>query len=98
MLMMPVMSNPDATISVVLSMVPFWAPVLFFIRMSVQVPPAWQVLGVNREHREDDEHAEHAQAKNAREPGARAQFGRAHSVAGGHGEIRLGEKRQSLVY
>ena len=43
-LMVPVMSNPDATVSVVVSMLPFWAPVLFFVRMTVQFPPAWQIL------------------------------------------------------
>jgi ABC-2 type transport system permease protein len=42
-LMVPVMANPDSPVSVMLSMVPFWAPVLFFMRMTVQFPPAWQI-------------------------------------------------------
>ncbi|HPC84766.1 MAG TPA: ABC transporter permease [Thermoanaerobaculaceae bacterium] len=41
-LMFPVMANPDATFSVILSLVPVFAPVLFFTRMTVQMPPAWQ--------------------------------------------------------
>lgn len=41
-LMFPVMASPDATFSVVLSLVPVFSPVLFFTRMTVQMPPAWQ--------------------------------------------------------
>ena len=39
----PVMANPDSTLSVVLSLVPLFAPVLFFMRMTVQMPPLWQI-------------------------------------------------------
>ena len=39
-----VMQSPDATISVVLSLVPIFAPVLMFIRICVQTPPLWQIL------------------------------------------------------
>jgi ABC-2 type transport system permease protein len=42
-MMFPVMSNPDSTLSVVLSLVPLFAPVLFFLRMTVQMPPVWQI-------------------------------------------------------
>jgi len=42
--MFPVMNNPDSTLSVVLSLFPPFAPVLFFLRMSVQFPPTWQVV------------------------------------------------------
>lgn len=43
-LMMPVMSSPDSTLSVVVSLIPFFAPVLFFTRMTVQTPPTWQIV------------------------------------------------------
>jgi len=43
-MMFPVMSNPDSTVSVVLSLVPLFAPVLFFMRMTVQMPPTWQIV------------------------------------------------------
>ena len=43
-MMFPVMSNPDSTLSVVLSLVPLFAPVLFFMRMTVQMPPTWQIV------------------------------------------------------
>jgi len=41
-MMVPIMANPDSTLAVVLSLVPLFAPVLFFVRMSVQMPPVWQ--------------------------------------------------------
>jgi ABC-2 type transport system permease protein len=40
-----VLSSPDSTASVVLSMVPFWTPLLMFLRASALMPPAWQILG-----------------------------------------------------
>ncbi len=43
-MMFPVISNPDSTLSVVLSLVPLFAPVLFFLRMTVQMPPTWQIV------------------------------------------------------
>ena len=46
-----------------------------------QVVAARQVLGVDREHRQDHEHAEHPQPENAREADARAQLDGAHAVA-----------------
>src|SRR5215510_13073641 len=39
-----VMSNPSSTSSIVLSMVPFFAPTLMMLRIAVINPPAWQVL------------------------------------------------------
>jgi ABC-2 type transport system permease protein len=44
MLMFAVLANPDSTLSVVLSLVPLFAPVLFFVRMSIQMPPTWQIV------------------------------------------------------
>jgi ABC-2 type transport system permease protein len=38
-----VLSAPDSTLSVVLSLVPFFAPLLMFLRMTAVSPPAWQV-------------------------------------------------------
>lgn len=43
-LMFPVMASPDATFSVVVSLIPVFSPVLFFTRMTVQMPPAWQTV------------------------------------------------------
>jgi ABC-2 type transport system permease protein len=43
-LMFPVMANPDATVSVVLSLIPIFSPMLFFLRMTIQPPPAWQTV------------------------------------------------------
>jgi ABC-2 type transport system permease protein len=43
-LMFPVMANPDSTVSVVLSLIPIFAPVLFFLRMTIQPPPMWQTV------------------------------------------------------
>jgi len=38
-----VMAAPDSTLSVALSLVPFFAPLLMFLRMTAVSPPAWQV-------------------------------------------------------
>jgi ABC-2 type transport system permease protein len=38
-----VLSSPDSTFSVVLSLVPFFAPLLMFLRMTAVSPPLWQV-------------------------------------------------------
>ncbi len=38
-----VLSSPDSTLSTVLSLVPFWTPLLMFLRVSALMPPAWQV-------------------------------------------------------
>jgi ABC-2 type transport system permease protein len=43
-LMFPIINNPDSTLSVVLSLIPIFSPVLFFLRMSVQTPPLWQTV------------------------------------------------------
>ena len=39
-----VMANPNSTSSVVLSMVPFFAPTLMMLRIAVINPPVWQVI------------------------------------------------------
>jgi ABC-2 type transport system permease protein len=38
-----VLMNPSSTSSVVLSEIPFFSPVLMALRVSLQMPPAWQV-------------------------------------------------------
>jgi ABC-2 type transport system permease protein len=42
-MMGPVMRAPDAPIAVWTSMVPFFSPVLMYLRIAVQPPPAWQI-------------------------------------------------------
>lgn len=44
MLSVLVMQDPNSTISTVLSFVPFFSPILMFMRISFQTPPAWQIL------------------------------------------------------
>lgn len=39
----PVMRNPNGTLAVVLSLIPFFAPILMFLRIAVEIPPAWQI-------------------------------------------------------
>lgn len=42
-LLMPVMKNPDGMMSTVLSLFPFFSPILMYLRIGVQMPPAWQI-------------------------------------------------------
>ncbi len=42
-LLMPVMKNPDGTMATVLSLIPFFSPILMYLRIVVQMPPAWQI-------------------------------------------------------
>jgi ABC-2 type transport system permease protein len=42
-----VASRPDGTLATVLSLVPFWTPLLMFLRVVLLTPPVWQVaLGI----------------------------------------------------
>lgn len=43
-LMFLILNDPDAPMAVVLSLVPFFAPALFFLRMTVAFPPTWQIV------------------------------------------------------
>ncbi|MFC2158957.1 ABC transporter permease [Acidobacteriota bacterium] len=45
LLVMFVMRSPDSTLSVVLSMIPFFAPILMLLRISILLPPFTQVAG-----------------------------------------------------
>lgn len=38
-----VLNSPDSPLAVGLSLVPFWTPLLMFLRMAVQTPPLWQI-------------------------------------------------------
>ncbi|MDD4858329.1 MAG: ABC transporter permease [Candidatus Krumholzibacteria bacterium] len=40
---MAVMQNPDGTFATVCSMIPFFAPILMFMRINILTPPAWQI-------------------------------------------------------
>jgi ABC-2 type transport system permease protein len=42
-MMVPVMRAPDAPVAVWTSMVPFFSPVLMYLRIAVQPPPLWQI-------------------------------------------------------
>lgn len=42
-LMMPVYSSPNSTMAVVLSLFPPTAPILMYMRVVAQTPPAWQI-------------------------------------------------------
>lgn len=43
-LMMPILTNPDSTLAVVLSMIPLFAPMAMFARVLVSEPPLWQIF------------------------------------------------------
>jgi ABC-2 type transport system permease protein len=38
-----VMTKPDSVLSTTLSLIPFFSPILMFMRITVQQPPAWQI-------------------------------------------------------
>ena len=42
-LVMPIIMNPDSTLSMVLSLIPIYTPMTMFIRILVSEPPLWQV-------------------------------------------------------
>ena len=39
-----ILTDPNSTVSVVLSEIPFFSPVLMALRISLQSPPAWQIV------------------------------------------------------
>jgi ABC-2 type transport system permease protein len=43
MLMMFVIKSPDSSVSVILSLIPFFAPILMLLRISVLLPPFSQI-------------------------------------------------------
>ena len=38
-----VLRSPDSTVSVVLSLIPLFSPVIMFMRVCVETPPVWQI-------------------------------------------------------
>ncbi len=40
---MAVMQNPDGSFATIFSMIPFFAPILMFMRINILMPPAWQI-------------------------------------------------------
>jgi ABC-2 type transport system permease protein len=44
MMLTYVMREPHSAVSSVASMIPFFAPILMFVRMLVEMPPVWQIL------------------------------------------------------
>lgn len=40
---LPVLNDPDSTISVVTSLIPVFTPFLMLLRIAVKTPPAWQI-------------------------------------------------------
>lgn len=43
MLMIWIIRSPNSSLSVILSLVPFFAPILMFLRINVLLPPFWQI-------------------------------------------------------
>ena len=43
MVFMPILNDPDSPLAVVMSLIPFFTPMLMPLRMAVEMPPAWQV-------------------------------------------------------
>jgi len=41
---MPVMQHPSSQMAIWLSLVPFFAPILMFVRLLIEQPPAWQLV------------------------------------------------------
>ncbi len=43
MLFLPVVNDPDSTLSVTASLIPLFSPLVMMLRISVKTPPAWQI-------------------------------------------------------
>ena len=39
----PVINDPDSTVSVIASLIPFFTPLLMMLRIAIKMPPFWQV-------------------------------------------------------
>lgn len=44
MFIFPIVNNPDSTLAVILSMIPFFAPIVMFLRISVQAAPPLEIV------------------------------------------------------
>ncbi len=40
----PVVSNPNSMFSTVVSLIPFFTPLIMFLRLSLKMPPVWQIV------------------------------------------------------
>lgn len=40
---MAIIQNPDGTFATIVSMIPFFAPIVMFMRINILTPPAWQI-------------------------------------------------------
>ncbi len=40
----PVIANPNSAFSVTVSLIPFFTPLIMFLRISLKMPPAWQIV------------------------------------------------------
>lgn len=40
---MPVLNDPDSTLAVVTSLIPFFTPTVMMLRIAIKMPPAWQL-------------------------------------------------------
>ena len=43
LMMIYVIRAPDSTVSIILSMISFFAPIIMFMRISILMPPWWEV-------------------------------------------------------
>lgn len=43
MFLLPVIKNPNGSLSTWLSLFPFFSPILMYLRITIQPPPAWQI-------------------------------------------------------
>ncbi len=44
LLMQMIIQEPNSTIAIILSLIPFFTPLLFYLRMLVETPPLWQII------------------------------------------------------
>lgn len=40
----PIMKNPGGTLATTLSLIPFFSPILMYLRIAVETPPMWQIV------------------------------------------------------
>ncbi len=43
MVFMPILNDPDSTLAVVMSLIPFFTPLIMMLRIAVKMPPDWQI-------------------------------------------------------
>lgn len=41
---MPILNDPDSTLAVVSSLIPVFTPMLMILRITIKMPPAWQII------------------------------------------------------